>query len=83
MSKESQSTFLIDSITFNIIDRDESISDYYHSIPSMNSRATNITCMYYSDYYADGGELHYRHRKQRPDKNFRADRIIGPGGPKI
>ena len=70
MSKESQSTLLIGSITCNIIDRDESISDIftYHSISSMNSRATNITCN--SDYYADGGELHYRLRKQRPDQKF-------------
>ena len=26
--------------------------------------------MYYSDYEGDGGELHYRLRKQRPDLKF-------------
>ena len=92
MSKESQSTLLIGSITCHIIDRDESNSDYvciftYHSIPSMNSRAKNITCMYYSDYYADGGELNYRLRKQCPDQKFQGGpyffEIIGPGGPII
>ena len=52
MSKKSQSTLQIGPITWNITDRDESVSDYIlcinglcHSIPTMNSRyrATNIT----------------------------------------
>ena len=74
-----------------ITDREESICGYkftYHSIPPMNSRATNITSYMHVCTTAITMQMVVNFiidlENNVRTKNFRADReIIGPGGPKF